>query len=357
MSIPESSPSSVTGTRPSIVSTSELARHLKLSRWTVSRAINGHPEVNEATRKRVLDAMKSLQFSPNLYARSLRGGKTGFIGLCLTNLSNPMMNIKVFHLQEFLRRHGYRSLLETKTEIQASELEVIEDFRRLRVEGMVLIYPTLKAAEAQTLLKGLACVQVDSFQPQTLPSVALDRYEAMRLLFEHLFDFGHRQFALLGFGEEDRWRWNPLMELARQRGLDPARVFTSFRIEASDASVIEAGRRLAHEALRLPSRPTAFISVDDNMATGAIQTLQEVGRRVPDDISVTGFNNQDVARGLSPTLTTIEQHPEKLMEEAGKILLEQIALPPEKRGQSGHVLTLPQLMVGKSTGPAPHLRP
>ncbi len=338
--------------RPALLSIADFARHLNLSSWTVSRAINGHAEVNEKTRQRVLDAMDELGFRPNPLARGLGGRRTGMIGVCFMGLGNPIVDKKVYALQEFFRREHLQTVLEVRMRDRTQELHAIENFRRIHVDGIGLMYSELDADSAIDALKGTPCVQVDPHHAQKVPSVSLDRRQAMQLLMDHLFRLEHTSFGLLETGKGDIWRWPALVEIARARQLDPARIFVQFENRQLE-SMIERGQVLAQSVLELKKRPTALIAANDQMAVGAIQTLREAGVSIPREMSVTGFDNLDLGRRLHPTLTTIEQDPAKLMERAGALLIEQIKLSSAERGKSVDEKVRPVLIVGESTGPAP----
>lgn len=328
----------------------DFARHLDLSVWTVSRAINGHPEVKEKTRRRIIAAMDEVGFRPNPLARGLGGRRTGMIGVCSIGLQNPILNTKIYHLQEFLRRHQLRILLEMTPQNPQNETRVVDDFARIRVDGVVMMYSTLSADATATVFRGVACVHVDPHEVQKAPNISIDRRKAMRLLFEHLLRLEHRSFALL-FAKSDPWRWPALMEVAKDHRLDPEKIFRFVEVPGVE-SPLEAGALMAETALKWPSRPTAIITRDDQIALGVIQTLRQAGVEVPRHMSVTGFDNLDLARKLHPTLTTIEQNPLRQMERAGEMLLEQIALLPQKRGRPMTETIAPELITGESTGPA-----
>ena len=339
--------------RPSLHTIADFARHLKLSAWTVSRAINGHPEVNEKTRRRVFDAMNELGFRPNPLARGLGGRRTGMIGVCFMGLGNPIVDKKVFALQEFFRRQHLQTVLEVRMRDPQQELHAIENFRRIHVDGIVLMYSELDADSAAEALKDTPCVQVDPHKPQKISSISLDRRRAMQLLMDHLFRLDHQSFGLLETGRRDVWRWPALVEIARARQLDPAKIYVHFEDLLHIESMIERGQMLAQSVLELKRRPTALITANDQMAIGAIQTLREAGASIPREISVTGFDNLDLGRRLHPTLTSIDQNYVQLMERAGALLLEQVKLPVAERGDPVHENITPTLVVGESTGPAP----
>lgn len=329
----------------------DLARYLDLSPWTVSRAINGHPEVKEPTKQRIREAMDKLGFRPNIFARGLRGHGSGLIGVCFTGLGSPILNTKLYYLQEFLRRNQFRGLLEVSLRDAANEKRIIEDFLNIRVEGIVMIYSALSAKAASSLLGKIPCVCVDSHEALKLPSVSLDRQKAMELLLDHLLSLGHRSIALLGIGEADAWRWPALVDFAKKRCMNPSTLFTIMGAAPAAERSIEAGRQMATAVLQLQPRPTALMCVDDQVAIGAVQCLRSEGLQVPQDISVTGFDNLDLARQLHPTLTTIEQNPLSLMEEAGAMLLEQINRGEGVRRHQKNRTVAPALVIGESTGP------
>jgi LacI family transcriptional regulator len=235
------------------------------------------------------------------------------------------------------------------------ERQIIADFLRLRVDGIIFVYSGLSASESKESLAGVACVHVDPLQPQNLPTVETNRDTAIQLLLGHLFMHGHRRFALLGISETDNWRWPSLVAHSKAFGLDPGVALTPVSHDLSGICPIESGRLMAEAALRLPQRPTAFVAINDQVAIGAIQTLRDAGISVPGEISVTGYDNLELARQLRPTLTTIEQCSQVLMETAGKVLLEEIALPPARRGFYLKKVNAPRLIVGESTGPASSL--
>lgn len=334
-----------------IASITEFAKYLGLSVCTVSRAMNAHPAVKESTRRLVLAAMEEVGYQPNPIGRALVGARTGLIGVCSIGLSNPILNTKIYHLQQFLRGQGLRVVLELGYKDPENEIRILEDFRRIRVDGIVLMYSSLSSDDVATVLQGMPCVQVDPHEAQAMPTISIDRRKAMRLLFEHLLRLEHRSFALL-CEKGDPWRGPSLVEAAQAHGLDPAKVFRFAEFPEME-DVIEAGQIMAEEVLSWRERPTAIIARDDQMVLGALQALRSAGVEVPREMSVTGFDNLSFARKLHPTLTTIDQHPEQLMQRAGELLLEQVALSPQKRGRTMIETISPSLVIGESTGPAP----
>src|SRR5690606_7767263 len=106
-------------------------------------------------------------------------------------------------------------------------IRAVEDFKRIHVDGMVLIHSELDAAATQRLFKGQVCVHVDPHLPQQSPCVSVDRHRAMRLIMEHLMRLGHRSFGLLGISEADPWRYPAIVETVKAHGLNPAAALRS----------------------------------------------------------------------------------------------------------------------------------
>ncbi|SDU29421.1 transcriptional regulator, LacI family [Verrucomicrobium sp. GAS474] len=343
---------------PRIASTVDLARYLGISEWTVSRAINGHPEVKAATRERILQAMEEVGFRPNPVARGLNGKAMGVVGVCFGDPRNAVMIEKIASLDRFLHAYQLRGVLSISHRDEASEGRILSDFRHMRVDGVVLIQSFLGAKALSRLSDGMRCVHVDPAEPELFPSVTMDRGAAMRLIVDHLVGLGHRSFALLGFGPTSAVRWNGVRSALAAHGLDPDRSLETFELEqAGHESFVEGvelagrlARRLKAKGKKAAKRPTAVIALNDRIAIGAIQTLVRGGIAVPRDLSVVGFDDLDIGSHLLPTLTTINQQPEMLMQRVGELLLGVLGKPAGSSRKRLHVE--PRLMVRESTGPA-----
>lgn len=336
----------------SIQSTSDLAKYLNVSQWTISRAINGHKDVSEETRKRVFEAMEACGFEPNLHARKLRGQASKLVGVCFRNFSIPIINVKLTELQRVLRTYGFRYLYETTEGETEREINVIKDFQRFGVDGIININSVLKTNKLEEHLSRTPCVLVDPTETNTgqIAQVALDRSLAMHKIIQHLFQLGHRRFALIGIGKSNRWRWAPVEAMVRDLGLDPSKaLWTTPEFKEVD-NYLRGGRMFIDQFLELPEseRPRALVCLDDLIAVAAIQALLRKGFRIPEDFSVTGFNNEEISRELYPTITTIDQSPSILMKRSCELLMDLITGQPLS-GQPEMIK--PELLIRESTIP------
>ncbi len=340
-----------------IGSTSALARHLGLSRWTISRVLNGHPEVRRETSLRVRRAMDELGFVPSPLGRALRGARTGMVGVCFQAIGSPILVRKIAALQTLLRRAGFRALIELTDGDAVTETEVVRHFLSMKVDGLVVVggVAPSNAAGIGALARaaGVPLVVVDPLERLPVPTVEVDRAAGMRLALAHLHDLGHRRFALLEISEQvayGRARRRGLEDAALALGLSWERDFVVLGEAAPSALDYALGTRLAERFFALADRPTAILALNDQIAIGAMAALQRLGLRVPDDVSIVGFDNLEVSAHTTPPLTTVDQHVPELMAAAAALF----SGPLAENGDDAPPLRtiVPSLVRRASTGPA-----
>ena len=345
-----------------LTTTAALARHLGISRWTVSRVLNGHSGVKEETVRKVKQAIHDLDFEPSALARGLRGGQTATVGVCFQDLESPVLAMRAASLQQRLREEGYQTVIELAGDNVELERGAIRRFVGQHVDGIVLIFSRLTADDSAIRMLDRAktpCFWVDPENPVPGDRILLDRTRSMKLVLEHLTGLGHRKIALLGIDPQNRFgalRIPGLKKYAPQCGLDFDQDFISLFHPGETKHTFEYGYELAGELIdqhsgNLPTAITAIIALNDRIAIGAINRLREDHIRVPEDISVIGYDNIAVAEHFFPSLTTVDHQTSRLMDLAVRGLLERLEpknanLPPREL----HVH--PKLVIRHSTGPA-----
>lgn len=349
MSTPQTPPSEIR-------STAALARQLGLSRWTVSRVLNGHPGIREATRQRVLAAMGESGFTPNPLARGLRGGRTGVVGVCVQEVESPILARKAMLLQEALRERGSRALLELTGGRAWLEAEVIRHFLSIRVDGLVLFGSSLDESDpvvAEMSAQGVPTVAIDPVSRLPFKRFELDRQWAVRLSLEHLHALGHQRIAVLGYDAEVAYgdvRVAALEAESKRLGLASSNLICVMesRTERHD---YDYGWRLGQQLLsRTEVVPTGLLALNDRVALGAMRALREGGLRAPKDYSIIGFDNLDVTAFSEPALTTVDQRSELLIEGAVKALREMMEHPTKEIPEP--TVIRPVILPRNSTGPA-----
>lgn len=336
-------------------STADFARHIGLARTTVSRVLNGHPGLKQKTIDRVQRALAETGFTPNAHALHLKGKRTSMIGICIEDLATPPAVRKLATLQRVLRTRGFSSLIEVFT--PGAGREVVRHFLSLRVEAVVFIghfvREEIEARIAELIALSTPHLVIDHFGLKNANTVSLDRAAGMAAVINHLLDHGHRSFGLLGVtkGPVNRIdRLSGIQTALRARGLEYDGCVTSLDHLHERKNDFDYGRALASSFARLPQRPTAFLGYNDEIAIGALRGFQDAGVKAPRDVSVTGFNNQDISHMIAPTLTTVDQSIATTIDVAAEAILSQLGRPPRAKPL---VRTIePQLVIGESTGPA-----
>ena len=345
----------MSSTKPNTTAT--LAKHLGISRWTVSRVLNGHPGVKEETVRKVKQAIQELDFQPSALARGLRGGQTATVGVCFQDLDSPVMAMRAAALQQRLREEGYDTVIELSGASVDLERNAVRRFVSHHVDGIVLIFSRLAADDPTISMmqrENTPCFWIDPENPVPGDKVKLDRSRSMKLILEHLASLGHRKIALLGIDPQNRFgalRIPGLRQYAPEVGLDFERDFLSVFHPGETNHTFDYGYELAGDLIEKSAGllPTAIISLNDRLAIGAINRLREDGIRVPEDVSVVGYDNIAVAEHFFPPLTTVDHQTDRLMDLAVRGLLER--LDPEEAEHPPRELSVqPKLIIRKSTG-------
>jgi DNA-binding LacI/PurR family transcriptional regulator len=338
-----------------IRSTAEFARYVGLSRSTISRALNGHGDLRPKTMDRIQAAIRQTGFTPNAHALHLRGRRSAMIGVCMENFLTPTAVSKVSLLQQRLRDRGLVALIEV-LEPGASQ-KTLEHFRSLRVEAVVFIGHFESAELAARIDEldrhGTPHLVIDSVAVKRANTVSLDREAAMAQVTTRLLDLGHRRFGLLGISGPFQTVTDRLAGIHRAlelRGLRAQDCVQSFDHLHTRRDHFEYGAVLALEFLRQPTRPTAFIAVNDDTAVGALLEFQAAGLNAPRDLSIFGFNNQHICLMTRPALSSVDQQIEQTADAAVEIIERAINRPFSTR--TIRRLIQPALVERGSTGPA-----
>ncbi len=337
-----------------IRSAAEFARYVGLARTTISRVLNGQPGLKAKTIERVHAAMEATGFTPNAHALHLKGKRTATIGICMEDLLTPPAVKKLVALQRLLRTRHYASLIEVLD--PGHSRRVVRHFLSMRVEAVVFLGHFIEEEITQRVQElanhGTPHIVIDHPNIAGANTVTLDRARAMGLIVEHLFALGHTHFGLLGMSSSLRTvqdRVDGVREALRIRHLDFDRHTHSLDHLHVRERDFDYGRALARSFVAEKKRPTAFLALNDEIAIGALRGFQEAGLRVPQDVSVTGFNNQDICIMSTPTLTSIDQQITATAEAAADMLFAQMS-PPARRRPGIHSIE-PLLVVRGSTGP------
>jgi DNA-binding LacI/PurR family transcriptional regulator len=321
----------------------DVARLAGVSQQTVSRVLNDSPHVRPATRERVLDAIGKLGYRPNRLARALVTGRSRTLGVLSfdTTLYGPASTL--YAIERAAHEAGYFVSIASLRAPDAHSLRGgVEGLLEQGVEGVLVIAPLQAAARGLLELPAdVPVVATEAALPGDVPLVAVDQQAGARLATEHLLGLGHETvFHVAGPGgwleAADRVRgWRAALEAAG------APVPPTLEGDWSARSGYAAGRRLAEDA-------TAVFAANDQMALGVLRALHELGRRVPEEISVVGFDDIPEAAYFSPPLTTVRQRFDEIGARALRLLLARIE---DGAGRTGETVQ-PELIVRASSATA-----
>jgi len=328
------------------VTMQDIARSLDVSVVTVSKVLRNKGKISVATRQRVLQRAKKLNYQANWIARSLVTRRTFTIGLLLPDFTHPFFAEIAKAVAETVRPHGYHviiSYFEENPELEKSEAESL---LARQVDGLIL-------ASAQSGAGAFECIQkrdtpfilIDRPIVGVQASfVGVDNHAIGQLATTHLIERGCRRIAHLR---------GPGIGIAKGRMEGYRRALAKHRITLPAGYIVEAGYQDAtgHEAMRkllsASPRPDGVFCYNDPVAIGAMRAIAEAGLRVPDDIAVAGAGNVHYSDFLAVPLTTVDQGTFEIGKQAANLLLERIAakrkLPPKK------ILIEPRLVIREST--------
>ncbi|MEW9697886.1 LacI family DNA-binding transcriptional regulator [Paenibacillus sp. SI8] len=302
------------------VSIFDVAKKSGLSVVTVSRVINQAGTVREKNRQKVLQAMKELDYRPNAAARSLARGKTGIIGLAITTLNDSFLDAVVKEINDRLAEKGYFLALSISTEVFSSFNNSM--FQEDRVDGVILLSPINEDEYVLELKKKkIPFVMLDNqhIQP-SISSVIVDNYKGGYEATKHLIDLGHTEIAHIRGPEpflSSSERQRGFMSAMVDAGLDPT------WIEQGNFSMT-SGYQAMNGWIQSGKLPSAVFAADDLTAFGVMDALKNHGYKIPQDVSVIGFDDQIFAAEFHPMLTTVRQPADKMGKHGVDLLLKWI---------------------------------
>jgi DNA-binding LacI/PurR family transcriptional regulator len=320
----------------------DVARLAGVSHQTVSRVLNGHASVRPQTRQRVLDAMRELEYLPNSAARMLVTRRSNTLGIVTFHSTLFGPSSMVYGIEQAARDAGYFvSIASSRVLTRSAVLEAVGRLREQAVEGIIAIVPTDGAVDAlASVPTGTALVSVGVGGETEVPVVGVDNTAGGELATTHLLDLGHRTVHHVSGPvdwPEARERVAGWRKALAEAGAAEPEVLVG---DWSARSGYEAGQVIAGDR-----EVTAVFCGNDQMALGVLRALAEVGRRVPDQVSVVGFDDIPEAPYLIPPLTTVRQD----FGEVGRRSLELLLRIAGGERSPDRVHLRPRLVVRRST--------
>lgn len=314
----------------------DVAKLAGVSLGTASKVINNQ-YVRPEARLKVEEAMEELAYTPNAIARSLKAHSTKTIGIMIPDISSPIVGKVLRGIEKNSRDSGYSILLYNTTRSARLEMDAIQAFMRSQVDGIIYWGNTVIDEIAEGLKRTNVPVvfAMTQYPDKYFSSVTIDNELAAYHAIKYLCGKGHRRICLLA-GEAD----DPNSGIPRTEGY--CRALREQGISVDPSLIVYGGYHLERgyadmkQILGQRDDFTAVFAVADDVAIGAMRALLEAGRRVPEDVSIVGFDGIEMAEYTFPRLTTVSQPFEKIGEEASRLLVSRM-----KDGKRGGNLVLP----------------
>jgi DNA-binding LacI/PurR family transcriptional regulator len=306
----------------------DVAKKAGVGLGTVSRVINNSPLVSEATRKRVLQAIDELNYVPSPTARRLSLGKTLTIAVIAPFFTRPSNIERLRGIENSLAESEYDLIVFNVETVERRDTLLREVPRRERADGVLIVSLSPRDSDIPFLARaGVPIVLIDAHHP-SLPRVVVDDVKGGYVATQHLIDLGHSRVGYISDILENPFNFISSRDRYQgyQRALEEAGIPMRPDYHGQGMHGRYEACRLAVDMLSLPERPTAIFAASDTQAIGVLEAAQELNLRVPEDLSVIGYDDIEVAEYLG--LTTVQQ----LLFESGQrgveVLLKALDDPP-----------------------------
>ncbi|MCS6845984.1 MAG: LacI family transcriptional regulator [Caldilineales bacterium] len=341
------------------VSIQDIAKVAGVSHSTVSRALRDSPLISLEVRQRIQRLAQEMGYTPNQVAQSLKERRTNTVGVVITSISDPFLARVVLGIEEVAQAAGIQVLLSISDNDPQREIQLIDSFHRRRVDGVISSTARIDETHLRRLVKmGIPTVLINQAVPGDAPlvrAVQVDDYASAMQAVRYLLSLGHRAIGYLGAGNRPRSNWLRLSgyrDALRMAGVSANESW--IRVAPAEhryyAEDVADGQAML-EAL-LPTGITAVFCYNDTVAVGALLACHQLGIAVPEQLSIVGFDDVELAQYVTPPLTTVHQPKLRLGRRAMEMLLELV----EEKPVQNEVLPT-DLVVRRSTAPAPKTAP
>jgi LacI family transcriptional regulator len=329
------------------VNLEDVAKRARVSIATVSRVLNKAASVKNSTRARVLKVVEELNYHPNLYARTLAGGKSRTLGVIVSNLENPFF-LDIFRaIESDAHQHSYEVLV-ANTDYRPQQLvSNVHLMMGRRVAGLAVIVSEMDPGLMKELTEAnLPVVFYDvGTAGRNISNIKVNYPKGVQKTVEYLYSLGHRRIGFVGH----HTGLDPLSD--RKKSFIEAMKRCSGHVEystAADRDGPAGGHQATRQLLETGLRPTAVIAVNDFMALGVLKELRESNLRVPQDVSVTGYDNITLSEFAVPPLTTVNIP----RAEIGHLAFQALVPQGDEVNASGREFRInPELVIRESTAP------
>ena len=333
----------------------DIAKECGVGVSTVSRAINNHPDINQKTKQRIMKVVAEKNFTPNTSARNLKKTESNTIAILIKGLANPLFHQMLDVFQREILSNNYDFIFQ-RVGSKEDELDIAVDIiKEKKIKGVVFLGGNFTHTENE--LKRISVPYVlSTISPSSVisddiySSISVDDVAESYKMTEYLCSLGHKKIAILLSDDEDESVGNLRLKGYKQAledyGIQPDARLIRYSKDIEDSYSMDNGYKLANELMEAECEFTAVFATSDKIAIGAARAFMEKGLRIPEDVSVAGFDGLDIAKYYSPSITTIKQPVEDMARATIQLLFSLIS----ENAKNSHDIFAGELIVGESTG-------
>lgn len=307
------------------VTIKDIAKILGISVSTVSRALKDHPDISVDTKREVQALAKKLNYSPNVIALSLRNKKTFLIGIIIPEIIHHFFSCVISGIEQVANQHGYNIVIFQSNEQYEREKSICQSIINSRIDGVLISmakttqrvdhFKELQQAGIPLVFFDRICGDIDTDR------VVVDDFNGAYAAVQHLISVGCHRIAHLSAPQT--------MQIAQKRQMGYIQALKDARLPIDESLIIQCDNQadamiIGEQLMKRTDRPDGIFAVNDLTAAGAMYAIKHMGYRVPEDVAICGFTDGLVSTLTDPTLTTVEQHGDRMGEIATDLLLRRI---------------------------------
>jgi len=338
------------------VTIKDIAKEAGVSHSTVSRALHGNPLISDETIARIRKIAHEMGYFPSAAARALKTNRSQVLGVILSSMDDPFFSEILQGIENEIQGSGYSLFIAAAQNNPEREREIVHTMVEHRAEGVIICSTSFSEDQGGSFLQyGVPIVVVNNQAAEEFRySIYHDDVYGSQLVTRHLIELGHKKNAYLGNSLSGRTNMDRLTGFKQEMASAGLPIPENYILEVPGGAP-ENGRAAVKQILDFPSRPTALICYNDMLAIGALKEFQQSNIRVPQDMSVTGFDNIVFSAYTNPLLTTFDQPKRFIGSEAARLLLDLLdpTSTPELSNQPKVKILKGNLLVRGSTAPPP----
>lgn len=331
----------------------DVAKEAGVSHSTVSRALHGSPLISDETIERIRRIAVEMGYFPSAAARSLKTNRSHALGVIVSTIDDPFFSELLQGIEEIAQWHGYSMLMAASQRDPKREQAIVQDMRERHVDGLIICSASFSIEQRRKLLEyGIPIVMVNNQAAEEYRySIYHDDVDGSRQVTRHLIGLGHQRIAYLGNSLSGRTTLDRMTGFRQEMEAAGLAIPAEYIHEVPGGHPQDSLAALDH-FLNLPQHPTALFCFNDMLAIGVLNGLHKAGIRVPEEISVVGFDNIVFSAYTNPPLTTLDQPKYYIGAEAARLILGLLDPSTDDQAPKQQIQKLKgKLLVRQSTAP------